>query len=664
MGRYDNDKLVAPPDFDGPTGDRRCTDVLCSILLLIAWGAMTAVGVYSITNGDYRVVLHPLDYDGNICGTDFGDIDMTEYPYLLYINSYTGGVCVRECPNLSNYSQAGVSDNLTDVRTLITYDGIYQLEGAELAPDFVQMANYSTSNDRINCINEQNGKDMCYPDGTVESSWESEGISKGFGWAYYVGDTYPWLQRCYLTDEAEQRISELVQANTTMSFVDAGYDFWNDLYADLWTARSYVLGCGFGLGVGISFIYITLLRFPCLLNMVVWGSIFATVGIFIAAGYYTTEQAKTWDAEVPQVWEDESITAARILGYVLWVLAGIFAFLMICLRKQIQLAIGCVRQASRALNRMPSMIAVPVLQALGLVAFMTAFLAYAVHLASLGEVGKIEVPIPGESGMELTFRLFEFDDFVENCAWYLLFCWFWTANFIVAVGDMIIAMSVAKWYFTWDKKTLGCGIVASCVRDTFRYHLGTCAYGSLIIAIVQYIRAVIAKIQKKIKELDSSIADAIMCCCQCIFWCFENCIQFINKNAYIQTAIFGTSFCKSAREAFTLILRNAFRVGTISYVSGAILLVGKFFISSIVTAIGYIAMSETIADELYNLAGPTVIIFLISYFVSDMFMDVFDMAITTILQCFVADEEMFQGDQCYAEGALQQWIDKNQESKR
>ena len=32
-------------------------------------------------------------------------------------------------------------------------------------------------------------------------------------------------------------------------------------------------------------------------------------------------------------------------------------------------------------------------------------------------------------------------------------------------------------------------------------------------------------------------------------------MKFLNKNAYIQTAIFGTSFCTSSKEAFFLILR-------------------------------------------------------------------------------------------------------------
>lgn len=36
------------------------------------------------------------------------------------------------------------------------------------------------------------------------------------------------------------------------------------------------------------------------------------------------------------------------------------------------------------------------------------------------------------------------------------------------------------------------------------------------------------------------------------------------RNAYIQIALMGTNFCTSAKKAFFLILRNAFRFGTVA----------------------------------------------------------------------------------------------------
>ena len=77
------------------------------------------------------------------------------------------------------------------------------------------------------------------------------------------------------------------------------------------------------------------------------------------------------------------------------------------------------------------------------------------------------------------------------------------------------------------------------------------------------------------------------------------------------------------------------------------------------TGLAYYGMDQNIHEHVYSLYGPVIIIAFISYFIAGMFMSVYDMAIATMLQCFVADEEMFEGDQVYAEGALKSWIDKN-----
>merc|ERR1719265_2246873 len=158
------------------------------------------------------------------------------------------------------------------------------------------------------------------------------------------------------------------------------------------------------------------------------------------------------------------------------------------------------------------------------------------------------------------------------------------------MGEIVFAMAVAKWYFARDKSRIGSGTVWSSVAISMCYHTGTAAFGSLIIAIIKMIRAFLTYLQKKADEMDSSIAKAILCCCQCCFYCLEKCMRFINKNAYIQTAIFGSSFCTSAKEAFFLILRNAARVGAITYVSGGVVFVGKVFITTTTTGGAYFVM--------------------------------------------------------------------------
>jgi hypothetical protein len=41
----DNEVLEANPDFQGPAANRGCTDILCMLILLGAWFAMTSIGL-------------------------------------------------------------------------------------------------------------------------------------------------------------------------------------------------------------------------------------------------------------------------------------------------------------------------------------------------------------------------------------------------------------------------------------------------------------------------------------------------------------------------------------------------------------------------------------------------------------------------------------------
>ena len=64
-------------------------------------------------------------------------------------------------------------------------------------------------------------------------------------------------------------------------------------------------------------------------------------------------------------------------------------------------------------------------------------------------------------------------------------------------------------------------------------------------------------------------------------------MRFINKNAYIQTAIFGTGFCTSAKEAFFLILRNAARIAAITCKSTSV-----FFL--LIDSLAHFFMAKTL----------------------------------------------------------------------
>ena len=69
----------------------------------------------------------------------------------------------------------------------------------------------------------------CFPSNDVEESWTSDGIARGLGFAYDVGDTYELFIRCYLTTDAKVRIAELTGSATDEPFDPS--TLWDDVHS-------------------------------------------------------------------------------------------------------------------------------------------------------------------------------------------------------------------------------------------------------------------------------------------------------------------------------------------------------------------------------------------------------------------------------------------------
>jgi hypothetical protein len=191
------------------------------------------------------------------------------------------------------------------------------------------------------------------------------------------------------------------------------------------------------------------------------------------------------------------------------------------------------------------------------------------------------------------------------------------------------------------------------------YHAGTAAFGSLIVAVIKTIRAIVSYLQKKAKKHKNKIMEYLLCILGCLLWCLEKMMKFINKNAYIVTAVYGYSFCKAARKAFFVILRNILRVSAVSLVSTILLWIGKLFIPVVTTFLCYLALAYAYSSsDITGIVAPLVFTFFLSYWVACMFLEIYGMGIQTILICFVADEEMFPIADRFAEGELMSTIQK------
>lgn len=186
------------------------------------------------------------------------------------------------------------------------------------------------------------------------------------------------------------------------------------------------------------------------------------------------------------------------------------------------------------------------------------------------------------------------------------------------------------------------------------YHLGSIAFGSLLVAIVQFLKVIVQKLRQKFKNIKGAkwIAKAV----QGLLTVLELIIKYINKNAYIMIAIHGKSFCFSATRAFTLLLENILQVGAVNTFGIIVLWIGKILIIGLSAAacFGMIhgaqhALVATYFQSWFN-AGleypfiPTFVVAIIAFLITTVFMNVYSTTIDTVLLCFCEDQRENNGD--------------------
>jgi hypothetical protein len=441
--------------------------------------------------------------------------------------------------------------------------------------------------------------------------------------------------------------------------------------SDIFVGAPYIFGFGFGMALVVGFGYLFILKIPGILATVIWALIMTCNLIIFLMGAMLYIKAASWKTteEMNEISPDDDpeyydyavkdpyeIQVMMYAGYFFFGLAALwFFFFVICMRARIMLAIGIVQQAGTAIGAMPMLTIFPCFQVAAVAIFMVPWTIYSLFLASGGELVVYSyAPYPGAAPVQ--YKEWVYTENQKYAGLYMLFIYYWTTEFVIAIGNLIVAMAVAFWYFTLERETIGNSTVFKSIRWSFGYHMGTAAFGSLIIAIIKTIRAVIAYLQKQASKGNNFVLKAVLCCIQCCMWCVEKCMKFLNKNAYIQTAIKGYSFCKAAKCAFFLIARNILRIAAVSMVASFVLLVGKVLIPVATTFIAYMALMN-LDTELYGLWGPLMLTFLLAWFTTEMFNSVFDMAIWTVLQCYVADEEMIDNPaDRFASGSLRSCV--------
>ncbi|XP_034186152.2 choline transporter-like protein 1 isoform X2 [Osmia lignaria lignaria] len=406
-------------------------------------------------------------------------------------------------------------------------------------------------------------------------------------------------------------------------------NFYREASRDLsvaWRELVYLLLIALAISVGI------LIAFRYMVQWVVYivliGVILACIGgsTFLWLAWYN-ERKGVQTREIPE--EDSSEQAYFVYAIILSVVTVITLLIILVMRKRIALVMQLFREAGKAVYAMPALLLQPIYTYLLIGFTVCAWIYCAMWIESAGNIYK-------NRKNHIHFRK---DTLLMTTRWYNLFFFFVTCEFLLGCQHMVVALAVARWFFTRDKKQLSLTVTRGFCY-LVRYHLGTVAFGALIIGIVRLIRAIINFVQNRLKRYDNDLVRGILWCCQCCFWCFECALKFLTRNAYIETAIYGCNFCVGGKKAFQALSSNILRVAAINSVGDFVLFLGKVLVVTLTVVSGiYLIQKEGLHYPWVPIALAGVFAFLVAH----CFISIYEMIIDTIFLCFCEDCEKNDG---------------------
>jgi len=257
-----------------------------------------------------------------------------------------------------------------------------------------------------------------------------------------------------------------------------------------------------------------------------------------------------------------------------------------------------------------------------------------------------------------TYTVLQFNQELKNAMVYHFMCLVYMIQVIVYFGFMVLAGTFADWYFSiWDEKhtrkvrghstaELSHAPILESLFRVLRFHMGSLAFGALLITPVRLTRWGLLYIQKKTQGAQNPLTKCLLGCADCFLKCLECILDKINKEGFIFTTIYGTNFCYSSIIAIKLVWNNAMRAVLVEGISHYMELFGRLTIASLTTGICLAVFSEAsyYRDNLSSVLFPGLVVFIVSYTIGSLFMLVYEVAVDTIFLCYLVDEETHHPD--------------------
>ena len=225
-------------------------------------------------------------------------------------------------------------------------------------------------------------------------------------------------------------------------------------------------------------------------------------------------------------------------------------------RKSIAIAIEMLHEASHAIRDVKTTLIFPCLYSFVGVGYVAFWVVVALYIYSVKTKEYKDMPsqfINTNYGYPSQYVYYAFDESMKNALVWHFICLYFLVHVIIYFGFMVLAGTIADWYFSeWDtntgKKKRGydtAELSRTPVLESFwrvlRFHVGSLAFGALLITLIRILRAIIKYIEKKTMAKSNGLLRCIFGCVECCLKCCECVFNRINKEGFIFTTMYVMS---------------------------------------------------------------------------------------------------------------------------
>lgn len=147
---------------------------------------------------------------------------------------------------------------------------------------------------------------------------------------------------------------------------------------------------------------------------------------------------------------------------------------------------------------------------------------------------------------------------------------YWTAEVVKNVGHVTTAGTVATWWFLPAAQNPTGAAFKRAITTSF----GSICLGSLFVAILKTIRAILRNAENNARRSDNILAVVLIACARCFLGCIESLVEWFNVYVYTHVAVYGEDYMTAARSTVGLLKSSLFTIIINENIIGMVLSLG------------------------------------------------------------------------------------------